>query len=77
MRKKKKMESIKNGTASAFDKANALSIEAFGNLQNKVIMTNPANGQLQVVTMLKDKDGKYTKMPDAKKIQKTLQLLEL
>ena len=63
----KKMESIKNGTASAFDKANALSIEAFGNLQNKVIMTNPANGQLQVVTMLKDKDGKYTKMPDAKK----------
>lgn len=63
----KKMEAIKNGTASAFDKANALSIEAFGNLQNKVIMTNPANGQLQVVTMLKDKDGKYTKMPDAKK----------
>ena len=63
----KKMESIKNGTASAFDKANALSIEAFGNLQNKVIMTNPANGQLQVVTMLKDKDDKYTKMPDAKK----------
>ena len=62
----KKMESIKNGTASAFDKANALSIEAFGNLQNKTIMTNPANGQLQVVTMLKDKDGKYTKMPNAK-----------
>ena len=62
----KKMESIKNGTASAFDKANALSIEAFGNLQNKKIMTNPANGQLQVVTMLKDKDGKYTKMPNAK-----------
>ena len=62
----KKMESIKNGTASAFDKANALSIEAFGNLQNKTIMTNPANGQLQVVTMLKDKDGKYTVMPNAK-----------
>ena len=62
----KKMESIKNGTASAFDQANALSIEAFGNLQNKTIMTNPANGQLQVVTMLKGKDGKYTKMPNAK-----------
>ena len=62
----KKMESIKNGTASAFDQANALSIEAFGNLQNKTIMTNPANGQLQVVTMLKDKDGKYTVMPNAK-----------
>ena len=62
----KKMESIKNGTASAFDQANALSIEAFGNLQNKTIMTNPANGQLQVVTMLKDKFGKYTKMPDGK-----------
>lgn len=62
----KKMESIKNGTASAFDQANALSIEAFGNLQNKTIMTNPANGQLQVVTMLKDKDGKYTKMPNGK-----------
>ena len=62
----KKMESIKNGTASAFDQANALSIESFGNLQNKTIMTNPANGQLQVVTMLKGKDGKYTKMPNAK-----------
>lgn len=62
----KKMESIKNGTASAFDQANALSIESFGNLQNKTIMTNPANGQLQVVTMLKDKGGKYTKMPNAK-----------
>ena len=34
----KKMESIKNGTASAFDQANALSIESFGNLQNKTIM---------------------------------------
>ena len=62
----KKMESIKNGTASAFDQANALSIESFGNLQNKTIMTNPANGQLQVVTMLKGKDGKYTKMPNGK-----------
>ena len=42
-------------------------IESFGNLNNKKFMTNPANGQLQVVTMGEDDKGQYTIMPDPKK----------
>ena len=62
----KKMDEIKAGDVSALDEANALSIEGFGNLNDKVIMTNPANGQLQVVTMgYNEETKKYDVMPNA------------
>tara|TARA_R110000851_G_scaffold12650_11_gene43730 strand:+ start:2470 stop:4578 length:2109 start_codon:yes stop_codon:yes gene_type:complete len=37
---------------------------ALGNLKNKKIWSNPINGQLQLVTMGKDKGGSYNVMPD-------------
>lgn len=43
------------------------SIDGFGNLNNKKLVPNPVNGQLQLVTMLKDKNGNYTIMPDPNK----------
>ncbi len=42
-------------------------IDGFGNLNNKKLVPNPINGQLQLVTMLKDKNGNYTIMPDPNK----------
>ena len=60
-------ERVKNNTATEADKAFMKRIESFGNLNNKKFMTNPANGQLQVVTMGKDDKGQYTIMPDPKK----------
>lgn len=60
-------ERVKNDTATEADKAFMKRIESFGNLNDKKFMTNPANGQLQVVTMGKDDKGQYTIMPDPKK----------
>tara|TARA_R110000744_G_scaffold55_2_gene275 strand:+ start:1991 stop:4171 length:2181 start_codon:yes stop_codon:yes gene_type:complete len=40
------------------------SMESFGNLKNKTLWTNPATGQMQLVEMMKDKNGSYTIMPD-------------
>jgi hypothetical protein len=42
-------------------------IESFGNLKDKKVLINPANGQLQVVSMLQGDSGKYDKLPSAKK----------
>ena len=53
--------------ASEFMIAGMTSLESFGNLNNKMLWTNPANGQLQLVEMGKDKNGDYTIMPDASK----------
>lgn len=62
-----KQEAITNGTQSELDMFTAEDIESFGNLKNKTVMTNPANGQLQVVSMQKDKNGNFTVMPNAGK----------
>ncbi len=62
-----KMEAIEAGTQSQLDEAVAQSIEQFGNITNKVLWTNPVNGQLQLVTMGQDADGNYTVMPDPNK----------
>ena len=62
-----KMEALEAGTQSELDAFTAEDIASFGNLKNKTIMTNPANGQIQVVSMGKDKNGNYTVMPDALK----------
>jgi len=62
----KAMEKVNAGTATDAEIFVLKQIESFGNLNNKKIYTNPANGQIQVVTMEKDADGKYTKMPSAK-----------
>ena len=42
------------------------SMLAFGNLNDKILWTNPANGQIQLVQMGKDANGNYTVMPDPK-----------
>jgi len=39
-------------------------LEGLGNLKNKKLWTNPVNGQMQLVTMGKNKDGIYNVMPD-------------
>ena len=44
---------------------NTTSLESFGNLKNKVLMTNPVNGRLQLVEMDEAPDGTFTKMPDS------------
>ena len=62
-----KMEAIESGTQSKLDAAVAETVEQFGNINNKVLWTNPVNGQLQLVTMEQDENGNYTKMPDPNK----------
>jgi hypothetical protein len=62
-----KMEAIEAKTQSNLDEAVAKSVEQFGNINNKVLWTNPVNGQLQLVTMDQDADGNYTVMPDPNK----------
>jgi len=62
-----KMEALEAGTQSALDAFTAEDIASFGNLKDKTIMTNPANGQIQVVSMGEDKNGNYTVMPNALK----------
>jgi hypothetical protein len=59
---------VKNKTATEADIAFMERIESFGNLKDKKFMTNPANGQLQVVTMgYNEKTKKYDIMPDPRK----------
>ena len=60
-------EKVVAGTATNLHIQTMKQIESFGNLNNKKIYTNPVNGQLQVVTMEQDAQGKYVKMPNAKK----------
>jgi len=56
---------VKDKTATEADIAFMERIESFGNLKDKKFMTNPANGQLQVVTMgYNEKTKKYDIMPD-------------
>ena len=56
-----------NSIASAAEIYNNESMLAFGNLNDKILWTNPANGQLQLVQMGKNKQsGLYTDMPDVK-----------
>jgi hypothetical protein len=62
-----KMEALEANTQSELDAFTAADIASFGNLKDKTIMTNPANGQIQVVSMGKDKNGNYTVMPNALK----------
>lgn len=63
-----KQEKIDAGTASEADMAFMKRIESFGNLNNKKFMINPANGQMQVVTMgFNEETKKYDIMPDPKK----------
>jgi len=61
------MQKIKNGEVSGLTENAAESIESFASLKNKKIYTNPLTGQIQVVSMLPDKDGNFTIMPDPKK----------
>ena len=61
------MQKIKNGEVSDLTENAAESIQSFASLKNKKIYTNPATGQIQVVSMLPDKDGNFTIMPDPKK----------
>ena len=62
-----KMEALATTDQSALDAFTAEDIASFGNLKDKTIMTNPANGQIQVVSMGKDKNNNYTVMPNALK----------
>lgn len=59
---------VEDGTATNAHKEFIKNISSFGNLNNKKFMTNPANGQLQVVTMgYNEKTKKYDVMPDPTK----------
>jgi hypothetical protein len=66
---KERLGTDKNGNiiASDLNIYSNESIDGFGNLNNKKLVPNPVNGQLQLVTMLKDKNGNYTIMPDPNK----------
>ena len=56
-----------NSIAAETEIYNNESMLAFGNLNDKILWTNPANGQLQLVQMGKNKQsGNYTDMPNAK-----------
>jgi len=60
-----KQKKIDAGTATEADMAFMKRIESFGNLNNKKFMINPANGQMQVVTMgFNEKTKQYDIMPD-------------
>lgn len=61
------MKAIESGETSGLNEYVADTIEQFGNLKNKVLWTNPSNGQLQLVTMQPDADGNFTVMPDPNK----------
>ena len=64
---RQEMDANGNIIASEGELYNTTALESFGNLKNKVLMTNPANGQLQLVEMDKDGDGNFTVMPDVTK----------
>ena len=55
-----------NSVASNAEIYNNESMLAFGNLNDKILWTNPTNGQIQLVQMGKDTNGNYTVMPDPK-----------
>ena len=63
-------ERLKTAEGTLGPKAGGLEIyqnnltSALGNLKNKKLWSNPINGQLQLVTMGKDKGGSYNVMPD-------------
>ena len=61
----KSLDKINKGEAAADELYNMVSLEGFGNLQDKALLTNPANGRLQLVQMDEDNDGNYTITPDA------------
>jgi len=61
------MKAIESGETSGLNEYVAETIEQFGNLKNKVLWTNPSNGQLQLVTMQPDADGNFSVMPDPNK----------
>lgn len=61
----KSLENIEKDTASALEIYGNTTLQAFGNLNNKTLWTNPTNGQMQLVEMGKDEDGNYTIMPNA------------
>ena len=61
------VDSLGNIIAADTEIYNNESMLAFGNLTNKMLWTNPTNGQMQLVQMSKDSRGNYTAMPDAKK----------
>ena len=63
----KSLDKINKGEAAADELYNMVSLEGFGNLQDKALLTNPANGMLQLVQMDEDNEGNYTITPDAKK----------
>ena len=62
----KSLERIDKELADPGEEYNMLSLEGFGNLQNKALLTNPANGKLQLVEMDRDTDGNFTVTPNAK-----------
>ena len=55
---------IANGEASALEEFWKDTSHKFGNMKNKKIWTNPANGELMLVEMIDDGNGNLT-MPDA------------
>ena len=60
------MKAIETGDTSNLNEYMADTVEQFGNIKDKVLWTNPTNGQLQLVSMIPDGKGGY-KMPDPRK----------
>ena len=58
------LQRIANGEASALEEFWKDTSHKFGNMKNKKIWTNPANGELMLVEMIDDGNGNLT-MPDA------------
>ena len=58
------LQRIANGDASALEEFWKDTSHKFGNMKNKKIWTNPANGELMLVEMIDDGNGNLT-MPDA------------
>lgn len=63
----KAMAAVKDGSASSIEQYANETTSSFGNLKDKMLWTNPNNGQLQMVSMGQSKDGSYDIMPDPKK----------
>jgi hypothetical protein len=49
---------------NVFESYGNTTVESFGNLKNKMLWTNPANGQVQLVEMGDNGKGQYIIMPD-------------
>ena len=63
----KAMAAVEDGSASSIEQFANNSTSSFGNLKDKMLWTNPNNGQLQLVSMGQDEEGNYNQMPDPKK----------